>query len=66
MVDQAERSAIERAVAVLRAALTGTDRTALQAAVETLDAATVELAHRRMSKRIGEALENKRIEEIAP
>ncbi len=66
LVDAAERAAIERAVAAARGAIAGTDRRAVQAALDALDAATQPLAHRRMSKRIGEALEHKRIDEVTP
>jgi hypothetical protein len=43
----------------------GRDRHAVQSAIDALDAATQALAHRRMTRRIGEALENKSIDEIA-
>jgi molecular chaperone HscA len=65
LVDATERGVIEGAVAAARSAIAGTDRSAVQAALDALDAATQPLAHRRMSKRIGEALENKSIDEIA-
>jgi molecular chaperone HscA len=64
LVDAAERRAIEDAVAAARAAIAGPDRHAVQRALDALDAVTQPLAHRRMSKRIGEALEHKRIDEI--
>ncbi|MCC7109089.1 MAG: Fe-S protein assembly chaperone HscA [Deltaproteobacteria bacterium] len=65
LVDATERGVIEGAVAAARSAIAGIDRAAVQAALDALDAATQPLAHRRMSKRIGEALENKSIDEIA-
>ena len=65
LVDTDERGAIERAAAAVRAATRDVNRHALQAALEMLDRATQELAHRRMSKRIGEALEHKSVDEIA-
>jgi molecular chaperone HscA len=64
LLQDGERANIARAVAVLETALSGTDRQAISAATESLDSATTPFAQRRMSRRIGEALEHRRIDEV--
>jgi molecular chaperone HscA len=59
-----ERASVAAAIATLEAAIAGDDRHAIQQATEALDAATTPFAQRRMTRRIGEALENKRIDDI--
>jgi molecular chaperone HscA len=59
-----ERAEVAAAIAATTMAIGGTDRHEVQTALENLDKATQEFAHRRMTKRIGQALENKRVEEI--
>ncbi|MBM4280358.1 MAG: Fe-S protein assembly chaperone HscA [Deltaproteobacteria bacterium] len=60
-----ERVAVMHAVAALETAIAGDDRHAIQQATDALDVVTTPFAQRRMTRRIGEALENKRIDEIA-
>jgi molecular chaperone HscA len=64
LLSASERSAVDALVQGLERALSSTDRHAVQAATEALDHGTQELAHRRMTKRIGEALEHKSIDEV--
>jgi molecular chaperone HscA len=64
LLNTEERAVIDAAMDRARAAIAGTDRHAVQNALEELDKATQEFAHRRMTKRIGQALENRRVEEI--
>jgi molecular chaperone HscA len=59
-----ERTAVDQAIAAVQSAISGSDRHAIQQATEALDAATTPFAQRRMTRRIGEALENKKIDEI--
>jgi len=59
-----ERDAVAAAIRALEETIAGDDRHAIQAATEALDAATTPFAQRRMTKKIGEALENKRIDDI--
>jgi molecular chaperone HscA len=59
-----ERDAVAAAIRALEEAIAGDDRHAIQAATEALDAATTPFAQRRMTRKIGEALENKRIDDI--
>jgi molecular chaperone HscA len=64
VLDDAERKAIDAAVRVVEECVGGDDRHAIAAATEALDAATTPFAQRRMTKRIGAALENKSIDDI--
>jgi molecular chaperone HscA len=64
LIDAAERASIDAAVATTVNAVAGTDRHALTAAIEGLDHATVELARRRMERRIAAALENKSVDDV--
>jgi molecular chaperone HscA len=59
-----ERDTIAAAIANLEKAVADVDRHGIQQATEALDAATTAFAQRRMTRRIGEALEHKRIDEI--
>jgi molecular chaperone HscA len=59
-----ERTAVGASIAALEEAIAGTDRHAIQQATDALDATTTPFAQRRMTRRIGEALENKRIDDI--
>ena len=64
LLDDAERAAIAAAVGALEDAIKGDDRNVIEAATEALDGATTAFAQRRMTRKIGEALENKRIDQI--
>jgi molecular chaperone HscA len=59
-----ERDVVTAAIRTLEETIAGDDRHAIQAATEALDAVTTPFAQRRMTKKIGEALENKRIDEV--
>lgn len=59
-----ERSGVDAAVRILEETIAGDDRHAITAATEALDAATTPFAQRRMTRKIGEALENKKITDI--
>ncbi len=59
-----ERAAIDVAVRAVEEVVGGDDRHVIQAATEALDAATTSFAQARMTKKIGEALENKRIDQL--
>jgi molecular chaperone HscA len=61
---EGERDAVSAAMRALVDSIAGDDRHAIQAATEALDAVTTPFAQRRMTKRIGDALENKRIDDI--
>ena len=65
LLDAHERSAIDHAVTTLEAAIAGSDRMEVERATEALDQASTPFAHRRMTRKIGEALENKRIDDVA-
>lgn len=60
-----ERGRIDAAIRVLETAVDGDDRNVINDATEALDAATQHFAQARMTRRIGEALENKRIDDLA-
>jgi molecular chaperone HscA len=64
LLEADERAAVDAAIVVVEAAIAGDDRAAIDAATEALDAVTTPFAQRRMTKRIGDALENKRIDDI--
>ena len=64
LLSNEERAPIDAAVRALDAAIAGTDRNVVQQRTEELDAATQELARRRMSRRIAEALENKSVDDV--
>ena len=59
-----ERGVVDAAVRALEEAIAGEDRHVITAATEALDAATTPFAQRRMTRRIGEALENKKITDL--
>ena len=59
-----ERVPVDAAIRALEESIAGDDRHAMQTRTEELDAGTQELAHRRMTRRIGEALENKSVDDI--
>ncbi len=64
LLSSKERAVVDAAVRAVEEAVAGEDRHAVQAATEALDEATQELAHRRMTRRIGEALENKTVDDV--
>jgi molecular chaperone HscA len=64
LLEDGERATVAAAVVVLEAAIAGDDRHAIQAATDALDVATTPFAQRRMTRKIGDALENKRIDDV--
>jgi molecular chaperone HscA len=64
LLSAVERKLVDDACSALATAIDNTDRHAISARTEDLDKATQELAHRRMTRRIGEALENKSVDDI--
>jgi molecular chaperone HscA len=64
LLSRDERAPVDAAVRAMDQALGGTDRHVVQSATEGLDQATQELARRRMSKRIAEALEHKSVDDV--
>ena len=64
LLESGERATIDAAMSALEEAIAGEDRHVLQAATEALDQVTTSFAQRRMTRRIGEALENKRIDQL--
>jgi molecular chaperone HscA len=64
LLEPGERTAVDAAVRALEEAIAGEDRHVITAATEALDAATTPFAQRRMTRRIGEALENKKITDL--
>jgi molecular chaperone HscA len=64
LLEADERASVAAALATLETAIAGDDRHAIQQATDALDAATTPFAQRRMTRRIGEALENKRIDDV--
>lgn len=64
LVDERERSTIERALVDVRRLLTGDDRDALSAAIATLNAATEGLASKRMDRGVARALAGKRVDAL--
>jgi molecular chaperone HscA len=64
LLEGGERTAVDAAVRTLEEAIAGEDRHVITAATEALDAATTPFAQRRMTRRIGEALENKKIADL--
>ncbi len=64
LLDDGERGAVDIAVRVLEEAIAGEDRHVITAATEALDVVTTPFAQRRMTRRIGEALENKKITDL--
>ena len=65
LLDAGEKTAIDAAMAVVRARLAGTDRHALQAAVAALNRATAEFAARRMDRGVAAALTGRRVDTLA-
>ncbi len=59
-----ERMAIDAAIITLETAIAGSDRHAIEQATEALDHVTTPFAQRRMTKKIGDALEHKRIDDL--
>ena len=53
------------ALFLTESALAGDDRHAIQVATDALDVATTPFAQRRMTRKIGDALENKRIDDVS-
>ncbi len=64
LIEADERAAVDAAIRAVEEAIAGDDRAAIDAATEHLDQVTTPFAQRRMTKRIGDALENKRIDDI--
>jgi molecular chaperone HscA len=64
LLNAEERKVVDEAIRALETAIAGTDRHAVQNATDALDQSTQELAHRRMTRRIGEALENKSVDDV--
>lgn len=64
LLEAGERTAVDAAVRALEEAIAGEDRHVITTATEALDAATTPFAQRRMTRRIGEALENKKIADL--
>jgi molecular chaperone HscA len=64
LLNAEERAAVDAAIRALEEAIAQTDRHAVAQRTEELDKATQELAHRRMTRRIGEALENKSVDDV--
>ena len=64
LLESGERTVINAAMLALQQAIGAEDRHVLQAATEALDQVTTSFAQRRMTRRIGEALENKRIDQL--
>jgi molecular chaperone HscA len=64
LLEDGERATVAAAVVVLEAAIAGDDRHAIQDATDALDVATTPFAQRRMTRKIGDALENKRIDDV--
>ncbi len=64
LLEPGERTSIDATMLALEQAITGDNRHVLQEATEALDQVTTSFAQRRMTRRIGEALENKRIDQI--
>jgi molecular chaperone HscA len=64
LVDAAERAAIDRHIAELRAAREGTDHRAVKAAIEALNLASEPFASRRMDRAIAGALAGRRVDEV--
>jgi molecular chaperone HscA len=59
-----ERATVNAAILALEQAVAGDDRPAIEQATEALDVTTTPFAQRRMTRRIGQALENKRIDDV--
>ena len=64
LLDDGERGGVDVAVRALEEAIAGEDRHVITAATEALDTVTTPFAQRRMTRRIGEALENKKITDL--
>ena len=64
LLEDAERSNIDAVIRTLEETMTSDDRHAIQAATEALDTVTTPFAQRRMTRRIGDALENKKITDL--
>ncbi len=64
LLDAAERAAIEQAVAAVQAAVAGSDRDAIAAAVEELERVTRPFAERRMDRGIRAALRGVSVESL--
>jgi len=63
-VEDAERAAIDAAMAQLEAAMQGTDYNRIRDLIEELNQATTPLAQRIMDASIKDALERKRVDEV--
>ena len=64
LLETAERSAIEDALAELSGKRAGTDTHALRGAIESLNRATAEFAERRMDRSVSKALSGKRVDTL--
>jgi molecular chaperone HscA len=64
MLTADERAPIDAAASVLQHSIDGDDRRAIEAATEALDAASTSFAQRRMTQKIGQALEHKSIDSL--
>jgi molecular chaperone HscA len=65
LLEPGEQADVAAAVRVLEDAIAGDDRHAIQVATDALDVATTPFAQRRMTRKIGDALENKRIDDVS-
>jgi len=66
LLEPAERAAIDKEMAALRAALAGADHRAIKQATEALGRATDEFAARRMDASVRRALSGRRIANLEP
>jgi molecular chaperone HscA len=64
LLNEAERSALDGAIAALRSAAAGQDARAIKIQLEAFNRASNEFASRRMDKSIREALAGHKIDEI--
>ncbi len=64
LLEVAERSAIEAALAALGAAAKGDDANAIKAAIDALDLATRDFAGKRMNRAIAQAIAGKQVDDI--
>jgi molecular chaperone HscA len=64
LLDEAERTAIDAAIAALRAQVAGSDQRGIKKGIEALARATDEFAARRMDKSIRSALAGHKVDEI--
>ena len=65
LLDAGERSAIDRGLAALEAARSGSDHRAIRSAIESLNHATGDFAARRMDRAVSGALAGRTLDEVA-